>query len=132
MRWKTWTPWTAHRAGQASWVLNPILFWTDEDVWRYTRQEGVPYCSLYDEGFTRLGCIGCPMSCRRAKDFARWPGYEKAWTSAAWKYWERRKEFVMHDGRKFSERFPTPEMHWRWWMEELPEPDEDDCQMGLF
>ena len=28
--------------------------------------------------------------------------------------------------------FETWQDLWRWWMEELPEPDDDDCQMGLF
>ena len=44
----------------------------------------VPYCSLYDEGFKRLGCIGCPMASatHRKKQFERWPRYEKLWKDA--------------------------------------------------
>lgn len=41
-------------------ILNPIIDWTDADVWQFIHENGVAYCSLYDEGFTRLGCIGCP------------------------------------------------------------------------
>lgn len=43
-------------------VLNPILDWTEEDVWLFIRKYQVPYCELYDQGFRRLGCIGCPKA----------------------------------------------------------------------
>jgi phosphoadenosine phosphosulfate reductase len=58
-------------------VVNPIIDWTDAQVWAFTRQEGIPYCSLYDEGFTRLGCILCPQQGQKGmlRDAARWPKY---------------------------------------------------------
>jgi len=46
----------------ARFMVAPIFDWTDEDVWAYIRDRNLPYCSLYDEGFKRLGCIGCPMA----------------------------------------------------------------------
>jgi len=132
-RWKTWTPWKARgSASNDTWALNPILYWTDEDVWRYIQDNNIPYCCLYDEGFKRLGCVGCPMSPRRRQDFDRWPKYEQAWKRAAERCWHRRKLRRLKDGRLFMDRFPTPEIHWKWWMEELPEPEDDGCQMGLF
>jgi len=65
-------------------VLAPILDWTDEDVWAYIRDRNLPYCSLYDEGFKRLGCIGCPMSGRKGQlqQFARWPKFKQAYIKA--------------------------------------------------
>lgn len=65
-------------------LVNPIIDWLDEDVWEFIRQYKIPYCSLYDEGWKRLGCIGCPMSNRenREKGFERWPTYKRAYIHA--------------------------------------------------
>lgn len=64
--------------------LNPIIDWSDADVWEFIHRYNVPYCFLYDEGWKRLGCIGCPMagSKGQARGFARWPKYKEAYIRA--------------------------------------------------
>lgn len=42
--------------------LNLILYWTEADVWEYIRKFNVKYCSLYDEGRKRIGCLFCPFA----------------------------------------------------------------------
>lgn len=136
--WKIWHPWKKRKASQHSgWVLNPILYWTDEDVWRYIHRENIPYCKLYDEGATRIGCIGCPLHEQaRVKAFVRWPRYEKAWKRAFEKFWNKWHGVPRNDGRQrwFDDKgLQTWQDLWRWWMREEPsKPDEDDCQMRLF
>jgi thioredoxin-dependent adenylylsulfate APS reductase len=39
--------------------LNPLAEWNEEDVWEYVRERDVPYHSLYDRGFTSIGCAPC-------------------------------------------------------------------------
>lgn len=63
-------------------VLNPIIDWTDAEVWEFIHEYNVPYCELYDQGYKRLGCIGCPMSSRQAEELERWPKYKMAYIKA--------------------------------------------------
>ena len=63
-------------------LLNPIINWEDEDVWEFIRKYNVPYCKLYDEGYSRLGCIGCPMGSNRIAELERYPKYKQAYIRA--------------------------------------------------
>lgn len=65
-------------------AVTPIYDWLDCDVWDYIRNRKIPYCSLYDEGFKRLGCIGCPMGRRRQQEqqFTRYPKFKAAYLRA--------------------------------------------------
>lgn len=40
-------------------VSTPMSFWLEDDVWAYLRQNDVPYCKIYDMGYSRTGCIFC-------------------------------------------------------------------------
>lgn len=37
----------------------PMMFWLEEDVWQYIREHNLPYCSVYDNGEDRTGCLFC-------------------------------------------------------------------------
>lgn len=66
-------------------TLNPIVDWLEEDVWEFLNDVAkVPHCCLYDQGFTRLGCIGCPLQGRDGmlRDFERWPRYKQLYIKA--------------------------------------------------
>ncbi|NIM05668.1 MAG: phosphoadenylyl-sulfate reductase, partial [Armatimonadetes bacterium] len=39
--------------------LNPLIDWTNDQVWEYIRQHDVPYNRLHDEGFPSIGCEPC-------------------------------------------------------------------------
>ena len=106
--------------------INPIIDWEDRDVWDFIRSEKIPYCSLYDEGFHRLGCIGCPMAAKRERerDFRRWPKYKDAYMRAFDKMLQLRRERHEKDpsrpiwrqgGLDYEE--PTAKDVFNWWME---------------
>lgn len=68
--------------GKDSLLVSPIIHWTEEDVWYFLNEVlQVPHCSLYDEGWKRLGCICCPMSSNRQKrkELARYPHVREKW-----------------------------------------------------
>ena len=75
-------------------VLNPIIDWSDDDVWSYLRDRGIEGNPLYKEGWTRIGCVGCPLAGKRARElaFARYPKLYKAWADAIAYVIARRKE----------------------------------------
>ena len=68
-------------------TYKPIFHWLGWEVWEYIESKNLPYCSLYDEGFSRLGCVICPFLCHGIKGdllrhMQRWPkqyaAFEKA------------------------------------------------------
>lgn len=116
-------------------LVNPIIEWSDEDVWEFIHAHGIPYCELYDCGFKRLGCIGCPMAGTegRLRDFAMWPKYEWHYRYAFGKMLERRKERHENEPAKPVWRAkrkdidePTVEDVWLWWMELLDKEELND------
>jgi phosphoadenosine phosphosulfate reductase len=39
--------------------LNPLIDWTEKQVWDYIKQNNVPYNALHDKGFPSIGCQPC-------------------------------------------------------------------------
>ena len=75
-------------------VLNPIIDWEDWEVWEFIKSNNIPYPKLYDQGFDRLGCIGCPLQGPKGmeRDFEKWPRYRKKYITAFEKMIIVRKE----------------------------------------
>lgn len=100
-------------------VVNPIIDWTTEEVWEFIGAERCPYCGIYDDGFKRIGCIGCPMAGRhqREREFARWPAYKNLYLLAFDKMLKERER-----RGKITQYWQNAEDVYRWWMgyDELP------------
>lgn len=66
-------------------IINPILDWTEDDVWGFLAFHNLPHCPLYDMGYKRVGCILCPMSSltMKEKDLHNFPRFvEKVYLRA--------------------------------------------------
>ena len=45
--------------------INPIIDWSEKDVWAYIRKYDLPSNPLYSIGFKRVGCWPCPFKTRK-------------------------------------------------------------------
>jgi thioredoxin-dependent adenylylsulfate APS reductase len=54
--------------------VNPLANWTEKEVWQYIQAHNIPYHSLYDQGYTSIGCAPCTRSIRPGEDHraGRW------------------------------------------------------------
>ena len=39
--------------------VSPLFDWTDRDVWAFAKEQNIPLVSLYDQGYTSIGCEPC-------------------------------------------------------------------------
>lgn len=94
-------------------ICNPIIDWTSDNIWNYIRDRRLPYCLLYDEGFDRLGCIGCPMAGeKRLEEFLRWPKYKEMYIRA----FGRMLEYRQINGKKTT--WETGQDVFDWWTDD--------------
>ena len=103
--------------------LHPIIDWEDCDVWEYIRTTGIPYCSLYDEGHKRIGCVLCPMGNKpqMERDALRWPRIAAAYIRSFQKMIDKRKK----DG--LPTEWNTGEEVYDWWINGgVGEKDDED------
>jgi phosphoadenosine phosphosulfate reductase len=81
-------------------IVNPIVDWDDEDVWEYIESRGIKYCKLYDEGYDRLGCIGCPLASNQAIELERNPKFYDNYLKAIGRFVPKYLERCRKKGRK--------------------------------
>lgn len=106
---------TEHCMKKNKMVVNPIIDWTHRDIWDFIRSEQVEYNELYDRGYRRVGCIGCPMANKgRWKEFADFPTYQRAYIRAF-------DEMLKRLNERWKEQPPS----WKnghevflWWMQD--------------
>jgi len=112
--------------GSGKRYVHVIFDWTNNDVWDFIKQESLPYCSLYNEGYKRIGCIACPMKSAklRQQELERWPKYKRAFRNACLKYYNK--------GLPSVKRWESGEAMWQWWISDESLPQFDDDELGLF
>ncbi len=59
--------------------VNPLVLFTEDDVWAYVHEHNVPYNSLHDHGYPSIGCAPCTNPVAKGDDprSGRWAGFAK-------------------------------------------------------
>ena len=59
--------------------VNPLINWTEKQVWAYIFKHQVPYNPLHDRGYPSIGCTNCTRAVRPGEDprAGRWSGQDK-------------------------------------------------------
>lgn len=54
--------------------VNPLINWSEEDVWKYIKENKIPYSPLHDKGFPSIGCQPCTRAIMDGEDIraGRW------------------------------------------------------------
>lgn len=99
-------------------TINPIIDWTDSDIWNYCTEEKISMNPLYACGEDCVGCIGCPLAKKAARnrEFERYPKYRDAYIRA----------FDRMLGNRYARGKMVSGMQWgdtgldvfHWWMED--------------
>lgn len=116
---------TEHCMKKNKMVLNPIIDWKHRDVWDFIQSEHIQYNPLYDCGYKRVGCIGCPMAAKgRWKEFADFPTYKEAYIRS----FDKMLEVLCSLRKEKPPKWKNGNDVFLWWMEDK----NVEGQMDLF
>lgn len=116
---------TVHKGKQ---YIHPIIDWSDAEVWEYIHTYNVPYCHLYDEGFTRIGCVMCPYAGTKnmTREGQLWPKIKHCYELAFDRMLEARKAAGL------PTKWKTGAEVMEWWIGTDNSHKDDDRQISLF
>lgn len=72
---------TRHAVARIEWggafalcKINPLIDWTESQVWQYIRDNKIPYNPLHDQGYPSIGCAPCTRAVAPGEDIraGRW------------------------------------------------------------
>jgi phosphoadenosine phosphosulfate reductase len=109
-------------------VVNPIIDWTEDDIWNYCHDEKIELNPLYECGFSRVGCIGCPMASTKARQrgFFKYPKYKQMYIAAFDKMLkERERRGKLGKEMRWGK---TAEDVFHWWMEDGVLPGQEKIE----
>lgn len=116
------------RRKKNDYFLNPILDWTEKEIWQYITINGLPYCRLYDEGRKRIGCVLCPYEnfAQKEQDVQQFPEIAGYILNAC------RKSYEQNKGTFTNEiPFESGEDIFDWWVGKWQGVDKADRLSSL-
>lgn len=95
-------------------ICQPIYKWTDSEVWEFIRERNMEYNPLYDQGFLRVGCIGCPLAGNQVFELEKYPKYKQNYIRTFQKMLEKRIADGKHS--KLDNLWKDGESIYKWWI----------------
>jgi phosphoadenosine phosphosulfate reductase len=135
-REKQWRQVAIHSVNKLPYI-NPLLYFTDRDIWEIINGENLPVCSLYKEqGIHRIGCVGCPLAGTKVmlREFERWPSYQQLWMKGCQDFFNAWKDVPTLKGNdRAIKEFKTWTNYWDWWLSKgVNDVREDNCHFKMF
>ena len=109
-------------------ICNPIYKWTDSEVWQFIENRGMPHNPLYDKGFLRVGCIGCPLAGNQVTVLEKYPKYKQNYINAFDRMLKKRRAKGKDDvtGKEGLHKWTDGEAVYRWWIHDKSIPGQMD------
>lgn len=97
-------------------MINPIIDWSDAEVWEFLNYYGCKSNPLYQCGKNRVGCIGCPMQGADGmrSEFKRYPKYRDNYIRAF-------DKMLLNMPNKNSVTWKTGLDVYKWWLRDDPD-----------
>ena len=99
-------------------MINPIVDWSDDDVWEFLQYYGCKSNPLYQCGYKRIGCIGCPMGHgkQQKQEFERYPKYRALYVRA----FEKMLDNIRAKNITIRVNWQNGEDVFHWWIGDEP------------
>lgn len=111
-------------------ICNPIYNLSNTEIWEFIHDRRMKYNPLYDMGYTRVGCIGCPLANSQRLDLEKYPKYKLNYIRAFDRMLQKRREAGKDDvtGKTGLHKWTNGEVVYRWWIRD----DTIDGQTTIF
>lgn len=95
-------------------LINPIIDWSDNDVWDFLNYYGCKSNPLYHCGFSRIGCIGCPLGGYKnmKTEFRLYPKYKDNFIRTFDKMIIAR----VNNNKPLNDKWSSGESVFNWWL----------------
>lgn len=108
--------------GRGNLTCSPLYGWSAHDIWDYIGLYGIRTCALYRTGYSRVGCVLCPMASYRQvmKECRDFPKYRDAYVRAFGRYLLYRES----RGQPPVPQWTDGEAVFRWWVRQPDIPGQ--------
>lgn len=98
--------------------LHAIKSWSSDDVWQFIHEHNIPYCWLYDEGYSRIGCVLCPFQSfdETQRDLKRFPTIAEYYRQACIQSFIVNREHF-RNSKGISHTWQSGDDMFNWWID---------------